>query len=165
VMMGGRSAEEVVFGEVSTGAQNDLQKATDLARRMVTEFGMSRELGPLAYGRDETIPWAPETAGRAAWSEQTAREVDGAVRALVEEAHNRAVALLTEQRQALEAIAAALREQEVIGEEELMAVLTEHGIDVPPPGAGPTGPPDPEPAAAPKETASGPDTSEQTTTP
>jgi cell division protease FtsH len=130
VMMGGRSAEEVVFGEMSTGAQNDLQKATELARQMVTEFGMSEEIGPLSYGHPEAVPWVPESVTRGPWSEQTARDVDRAVRALVEDAHKRAVTLLTEQRPALEAIASALREQEVVGEDELEAILAEHGITV-----------------------------------
>ena len=130
VMLGGRSAEEVMFGEVSTGAQNDLQKATDLARQMVTEFGMSEELGPLSYASREGTPWAPEQLVRGQWSEQTAREVDRAVRVLVEEAHRRAVELLTEHRDALEAIAATLREKEVVDEVQLREILTEHAISL-----------------------------------
>jgi len=158
VMLGGRSAEEVVFGEISTGAQNDLQKASELARRMATEFGMSSELGPLAYGSSpEPSPWGPELIGRGPWSEQTAREVDAAVRTLVEDAHGRAVELLSAHRPALDAIAAALREREVVGEEELQAILAEHGIrlrgsgpgapEEPAPQPGPTAEPDAQPPA------------------
>jgi len=131
VMMGGRSAEEVVFSQISTGAQNDLQKATELARQMVTEFGMSDELGPLSYSNHGGTVWTPETLGRGPWSEQTAREVDRAVRSFVEEAHESAVRLLTEHRRPLEAIASALREREVVGEEELQGILVEHGIATP----------------------------------
>jgi cell division protease FtsH len=128
MMLGGRSAEEVVFGELSTGAHNDLKKATELAREMVTEFGMSEELGPLSYSSREGTPWSPEFPAARSWSEQTARSIDQAVRVLVESAHKQAVDLLTDHKEALLALAAALREKEVIDEAELHELLARHSV-------------------------------------
>jgi cell division protease FtsH len=130
MMLGGRSAEEVVFGEVSTGAHNDLKKATELAREMVTEFGMSEELGPLSYSSREGAPWSPDFPVSRPWSEQTARYIDHAVRALVESAHKQAVDLLTDHKEALLALAAALREKEVIDEAELHEILGKHSVHI-----------------------------------
>jgi cell division protease FtsH len=127
VMLAGRSAEEVTFNEISTGAQNDLQKATELAREMVMEFGMSEELGPVSYSLREAA-LLPETYMGKPWSERTARQVDKAVRSLVEEAHGRARELLKAHKDALLALAAALKEKEVIEEHELSEILTQHAI-------------------------------------
>jgi len=131
VLLGGRSAEEVVFGEVSTGAQNDLQKASELAREMVTEFGMSEELGPLSYsGRSSRSTMSEFQLGKS-WSEQTTRKIDEAVRSLVDTAHGMAVRLLEEHEDTLCAIAAALQKKEVLEEEELGRILQEHNIHLP----------------------------------
>ncbi len=133
VMLGGRSAEEVVFGEVSTGANNDLQKATDLAREMVTRYGMCEELGPLSYAKGEPSFGAPpEIQLGKPWSERTARQIDQAVRELVDRAHQQATALLAGHRDALLALAATLKEREVIDQPELAELLAEHGIELPP---------------------------------
>jgi len=131
VMLGGRAAEEVVFGELSTGAQNDLQRATELAREMVAEFGMSEELGPVAYAQHPTSfgPMAIEPASP--WSERTARRMDEAIRSLVEEARSRALDLLTTHKDTLVALASALKEKEVIAEEDLQQILSQHGIELP----------------------------------
>jgi cell division protease FtsH len=131
VMLGGRCAEEVVFQEISTGAQNDLQKASELAREMVTEFGMSEALGPLSYSRRNGRAGLPEFGLQRPWSERTARQIDEALRALVEAAHDRAQELLTAHKDALLALASALREKEVIGEDKLREILLEHGIEPP----------------------------------
>ncbi len=132
VMLGGRSAEEVVFGEVSTGAQNDLQKATELAREMVIEFGMCDELGPLSYSRRGNQQGdAAEFMAGSRWSERTARKIDEAIREIIEDAHTKALELLHEHRDALLDVAAALKEQEVIEQEDLAAMLAEHGIELP----------------------------------
>ncbi|MHC4788647.1 MAG: ATP-dependent zinc metalloprotease FtsH, partial [Planctomycetota bacterium] len=136
MMLGGRSAEEVVFGEISTGAQNDLQKATELAREMVMQFGMSEELGPLSYSPREGTPWQSEISVQKPWSERTARQLDRAIRSLVDTSHQRAVQLLTEHKAVLLALASAVRENEVLDEEELREILARHDIDLPPRGKG-----------------------------
>jgi len=144
VLLGGRSAEEIVFNESSTGAQNDLQKATELARQMVVQFGMSEELGPLCYpGRDGSAG-VPELALRSPWSEKTARQIDTAVRSLVQSAHRRALDLLTRHKETLLALADALKKREVLDEDELRRVLSEHGVEL-----NATASEAPEPAAAP----------------
>jgi cell division protease FtsH len=130
VMLGGRSAEEVIFQEISTGAQSDLQKATELAREMVTEFGMWEELGPLTYRPGRTLHGWPEMMPDQAWSERTMRRIDEAVRALVESAHEKSTQLLGAHKDALLAVAAALQEKEVLEEDELRTVLARYGIEV-----------------------------------
>jgi len=132
VMLGGRSAEEVVFGEVSTGAQNDLQKATELAREMVIEFGMCEELGPLSYSRcGSPKGGVPEFFTGSRWSERTARKIDDAVRQIIDDAHTKALELLRRHRDALMAVAVALKDQEVIEQDQLAEILAEHGIELP----------------------------------
>ncbi|MFP4028441.1 MAG: ATP-dependent zinc metalloprotease FtsH [Candidatus Brocadiia bacterium] len=128
VMLGGRSAEEEVFEEISTGAQNDLVKATDLARKMVLEYGMSEEIGPLSFprqagGNDQQMPFT-----RKPWSEETNREIDKAVHNLVQEAHSRARELINENMDALQTIADNLKEKEVLERDELSELLEEFGI-------------------------------------
>ncbi|MFO7956341.1 MAG: cell division protein FtsH, partial [Candidatus Brocadiia bacterium] len=132
VMLGGRSAEEVVFGEISTGAQNDLQKATELAREMVIEFGMCEELGPLSYSRRSNSQGGPsEFFGGSRWSERTARKIDDAVRQIIDDAHTKALELLRGHKDALMAVAVALKEQEVIEQDQLAEMLAEHDIELP----------------------------------
>ncbi|MGD2176173.1 MAG: cell division protein FtsH, partial [Candidatus Brocadiaceae bacterium] len=152
VMLGGRAAEEVVFGEVSTGANNDLQKATDLAREMVTRFGMCEEIGPLSYAsRDRSSGVSPEIQFGKPWSERTARQIDEAVRKLVDEAHDHASELLAAHKDALLALASALRDKEAIEQDELRGLLAEHSIELPPPEkARGTGEEQPEPGEAPE---------------
>ncbi len=130
VMLGGRSAEEVAFGEISTGAQNDLQKATELAREMVTEFGMWEELGPLTYRQSHMLHGWPEMPPDQSWSERTMRRIDEAVRALVESAHEQSARLLADHKDALLALASTLKEKEVIDEDELREILARYGIEV-----------------------------------
>jgi cell division protease FtsH len=132
VMLGGRSAEEVVFGEISTGAQNDLQKATELAREMVIEFGMCEELGPLSYSRRGNSQGGPsEFFGGNRWSERTARKIDDAVRQIIDDAHTKALELLRGHKDALMDVAVALKEQEVIEQDQLAEMLAEHDIELP----------------------------------
>ena len=131
VMLGGRAAEEVVFHEVSTGAQNDLQHATELARDMVTHYGMSEEIGPVAYGMSGAPRTPDELYAGKHWSERTARQIDGAVRALIDSAHERARSLIAGHRDALAALAAALKQREVIEADELREILARHGIKLP----------------------------------
>jgi len=116
-LLGGRSAEEIVFGSITTGAANDLQRATDLAEQMVTTYGMSKILGPLAYDRgnqnnflDNGMMQNP----RRAVSAETAKEIDSEVKGLVEEGHQRALDILKMNRELMETITVQLLEAEVI---------------------------------------------------
>jgi cell division protease FtsH len=127
VMLGGRVAEEVQFGEISTGAQNDLYRATDIARSMVREYGMSEHLGPLTFERerrplflDTMMPPASKD-----YSEATAQEIDKEVSNLVNHAHARAKEILEAKRETLERVAKVLLEKEVLEGEELRQLLNE----------------------------------------
>jgi cell division protease FtsH len=128
VMMGGRVAEELVFNEMSTGAQNDLYRATDVARSMIREYGMSERLGPMTFER-ERRPMFIETMtppGTKDYSEATAQEIDQEVAALVEKAHERAREVLERERPILEKAAKILLEKEVLEGEELRELLNSH---------------------------------------
>ena len=135
VLMGGRAAERVIFGEVSTGASDDLQRATDLARRMVGQFGMSMVLGPQALshldGSAESrfLPGVM-VGGERGYSERTQQVIDTEVGDVLRRAHDRAVALLEHNRAQLLELAARLREKEVMEGEELRVVL--EGAHLPP---------------------------------
>ncbi len=124
VLLGGRTAEEIVFGRLSTGAADDLSKVTDIARSMVTRYGMFPELGPLAYETEPNgflagIPQVP----RRLYSEQTAREIDVAIRGLVEAAHARARLILEANRGLLEEGAKQLLAQETLADAELQGLF------------------------------------------
>jgi cell division protease FtsH len=124
VMMGGRAAEDVVLGTYTTGAEDDLMKATELARRMVLSWGMSERLGHLAFGgRQQQVFLGEEIAQRREYSEQTAREVDEETRAILDQAYDRAVSTLREQRGGLDRLAKALREKEEIAGEEVLEIV------------------------------------------
>jgi cell division protease FtsH len=129
VMMGGRVAEELIFNEISTGAQNDLYRATDVARSMIREYGMSDRLGPMTFER-ERRPMFLETLmppGSKDYSEATAQEIDQEVAALVDKAHRRARDILEKERAVLEKAAKILLEKEVLEGEELRELLNSHG--------------------------------------
>ena len=124
VLLGGRAAEQLVFGQVSTGAANDLERATALARRMVCEFGMSEALGPVAYVRREGRflgGAGGEVPG--SYSETTAWAIDREVQALVTGALERSLELLARNRESLEAVAERLLAQEVMERAELLSIL------------------------------------------
>ena len=130
-MLGGRVAEEIVFGEITTGAANDFEKATDLARKMVTEFGMSDKLGPLTLGTKH----GPVFLGRDLvesrnYSEEIAYEIDKEVRRIIDECYGRARVVLTDHREVLERIARALLERESLESEQLDALIA--GRPLPP---------------------------------
>ncbi len=124
VLLGGRAAEEIVFGQVSTGASNDLERATHLAHRMVREFGMSPELGPVRYGGGpaSALPGAVG-AGLAGLSDATASDIDRAVRLLLEEQASAARGILESDRPALDRVAYALLEREVLDRGEFMELM------------------------------------------
>ena len=121
VLLGGRVAEEIVFGDISTGAQNDLQRATDIARSMVMEYGMSEELGPLTYTSHPRSPYL-EIGGRSSereYSELTAQKIDEEVSRIVTQAHERVILTIQKHRESLECLAKTLLEREVMEGEEL----------------------------------------------
>jgi cell division protease FtsH len=124
-LLGGRSAEELIFGRITTGASNDLQRATDLAEQMVTTYGMSKVLGPLAYDRGQRNAFLDNGMpnARRPVSDETARAIDAEVKELVEEGHQRALAILQENRPLLETLAQQLLQAEVMEGEALRAQL------------------------------------------
>jgi cell division protease FtsH len=126
VLLGGRVAEEIIFGDVSTGAHDDLQRASDLVQHMVTQYGMSDALGPGTFGRSRhpLFPNGPGT-GEREYSEDTARMIDQEVRSLLETAHGRVQKTLTAKRSSLEALAKQLIEKEVLDREALTSILAE----------------------------------------
>jgi len=124
VLLAGRTAEEVIFGHLSTGAADDLSKATDIARSMVARYGMWPELGPLTYETEPSgfLAGFPQPPHRL-YSEQTGREIDVAVRELLEAAHVRARRILEGNRALLEAAAKQLLAQETLADPELQVLL------------------------------------------
>jgi cell division protease FtsH len=125
VLLGGRSAEEIAFGEVSTGAQNDLQRATDIARAMVTEFGMSDSLGAVNYDghRGTKFIDTPFMNERGPHSEDTAQKIDAEVKRIITEAHDQARRVLRERKETLTELSHRLLDKEVIEGDELRALL------------------------------------------
>ncbi|MEM1238449.1 MAG: ATP-dependent zinc metalloprotease FtsH [Cyanobacteria bacterium P01_H01_bin.26] len=115
-LLGGRSAEEVVFGSITTGAANDLQRATEVAEQMVTTYGMSEVLGPLAYDKGQQTSFLDNGMpnARRNMSEETARAIDSEVKELVETAHGQALGILRSNRELLETISQQLLKEEVI---------------------------------------------------
>jgi len=124
ILFGGRVAEQLVFNEITTGAGNDIERATELARKMVCEWGMSDELGPLAYGKkEEQIFLGREIAQHRDFSEDTARRIDNAVKDIVLGARDKVTALLTEKRAALDAVAKELLEKETLMLDDLDRII------------------------------------------
>jgi cell division protease FtsH len=125
VLMGGRVAEEIVFGHYTTGASNDIRQASDIARRMVTEFGMSDKLGPVAYGGDDSAVFLGRdfTQNTRDYSEKTAQLIDEEVQAIVREGEKQARVFLLEHRETLDRMAEALLERETLDREEIDALV------------------------------------------
>jgi cell division protease FtsH len=130
VFMGGRIAEEMTFRQITTGAQNDLEQATEMARKMVCEWGMSETLGPLTYGKkEEQIFLGKEFNRHQDYSEATARKIDDEVKRVVTEQYTRATRILTENKDALERIAEALLEHEVLDAQQLKHLIADEPIE------------------------------------
>jgi len=123
IMLGGRSAEKLAFDEVSSGAANDLQQATELARHMVTEWGMNESLGAMSYNHPEQSYPNQEFALHKDYSEHTAEMIDAEVRKLIANNEQRALATLKEHRKKLDKIATALLEKETLSDTEIEALL------------------------------------------
>ncbi|WP_437598093.1 ATP-dependent zinc metalloprotease FtsH [Sorangium sp. So ce590] len=126
VLMGGRVAEEIIFGQFTTGAGNDIKQASNLSRRMVTEFGMSDVIGPISYGSDEESVFLGRdfTSRRRDYSETIANQIDDEVRRFILDAHAEARQLLTDNREILERLATALLERETLDAEEVDAIVS-----------------------------------------
>jgi cell division protease FtsH len=129
VLLGGRAAEEIVFGDVSTGAQDDLLKATDIARAMVRSYGMSQKLGPLSFERDGRPVFlrTGELSQRPDVSEEVLRQIDAEVRRIVESQHGRARQILETRAPLLREAARALLAQETLSGDELKAIAARMG--------------------------------------
>jgi cell division protease FtsH len=172
VLLGGRAAEVVVYGQVSTGAHNDIERASRMARRMVTEYGMSERMGPVSWEQERRNYLWSDGSNQKDYSPQTAREIDEEVQKVLTEVEQTAIRTLTANRNALERIAARLMETELIEREELEGILTELGTpragagdasDVPPPrpdtgGSSDGPPPRPDAGASPDGPPPRPDT-------
>lgn len=130
ILMGGRIAEEIFLKQMTTGAGNDIERATELARKMVCEFGMSR-LGPLTYGKkEEQIFLGREIAQHRDFSEETARQIDGEVRSMVDEAYKSAYNILDSKQDAMHRMAHALLERETLDANDIRMIL--EGQQLPP---------------------------------
>ena len=122
--LGGRAAEEVAIGEITTGASSDLRRVTDIARRMVSEFGMSESIGPLNFGDNERQPFLGYSLSQGRqYSEETAARIDAEVRRIVEEAHRQAVQLIRDNRDKLDALAQELLENEIVEGARVMEIV------------------------------------------
>jgi cell division protease FtsH len=123
--LGGRTAEELVFGEVTTGAEDDLNKTTDTAKRMVTRWGMSEKLGPRTFGRDSSQPFLGRDFGHEAdYSEEIAREIDDEIRRIVESAHERAREVLTSHINELQSMSKILIQYETFDAGQFQRLLS-----------------------------------------
>jgi cell division protease FtsH len=144
VCMGGRIAEDLMFKEISTGAQNDIEQATEMARKMVCEWGMSEALGPLTYGKkEEQIFLGKEFNRHQDYSEATALKIDTEIKRIVSEQYDRAQQTLTDGKPALIRVAEALLEHEVLDADQLKAVIDGRPLEVrkPEPVSPPPAPP------------------------
>ena len=129
VLLGGRVAETLIFGDVTTGAQDDLDKATKIARKMVCEYGMSEKLGPLTLGHREEVFLGRDIVAEPNYSPEVAYEIDKEIRRIVEEAFERAKQVLTEHNKELELVANYLKEKETLDKEELQEIIEKGYIE------------------------------------
>jgi len=124
ILLGGRAAEEIIFGDISSGASNDLERASEIARSMITRLGMSKKLGPLTYGKHQELQFLGiQGQEERNYSEETARLIDEEARQIVEEQHRRARDIINEQQKILDALAKLLEEKEVISGEEVEELI------------------------------------------
>jgi len=125
ILLGGRAAEESVLGSISSGASNDLEKATEIARSMITRLGMSEKLGPPTWGKRQELQFlqGQGVTEERNYSEETAREIDAEVKDLVEQGHDRALEIIKQRRAAVDAIAKQLLQKEVISGEEVDEII------------------------------------------
>ncbi len=123
-LLGGRAAEALVLGDISTGAQNDIERATKLARRMVTHYGMSEKLGPMTYGTDEEEVFVGRDFGRTRnYSEKVAAAIDEEMRTLIDRAYSKAEQILKDNMNVLHKVAEALLEKETLDGKEFEEIF------------------------------------------
>lgn len=127
VLLGGRAAEEIIFEEISTGAQNDLARATDIAKSMVKEYGMSEKLGHMTFEKERKPLFMDigPSFGTKDYSEETAREIDNEVKQIIEQSYVKVKTILVDKREFLEKVAKTLLEKESIDGDELRKMLKE----------------------------------------
>jgi len=126
-LLGGRVAEELIFREITTGAQNDLERCTQIAKKMVCEFGMSEQLGPLTFGHgDQQVFLGRDISQGRGYSEEIAYEIDKEVRRIIEDCYQRCRNLLNENMERLHILAGALLEREVLDKDEVYRLLGIH---------------------------------------
>jgi cell division protease FtsH len=126
VALGGRTAEELALGDITTGAENDLKEATQLARRMVSEWGMGEQTGPVVYDLSDGKPYLnqqPLEDHQRLYSEATAQLLDTEVERLIAQAHEQARSVLTEHREALDRLTQALLQEEVLERNQVLAIV------------------------------------------
>ena len=124
VLLGGRVAEEIIFGEISTGAHNDLQRATDIATSMVKEYGMSEKMGYVTFEKEKKPLFLPSSLiSSREYSEDTARQIDEEVKKIVDGSHRGAKEILTAKKNELGELARLLLEKEVVEEADLKKIL------------------------------------------
>jgi len=129
--LGGRAAEMLIFGELTTGAGNDIERATELSRKMVCEWGMSEKLGPLTYGqRDEEIFLGRQITRHKNYSEETAMEIDREIKGVIDRQMKRADTILRENTDTLHRLAQALLEREILDSSEIDSII--RGEQLPP---------------------------------
>ncbi len=134
IFMGGRVAEEICLGQMTTGAGNDIERATEMARKMVCEWGMSEKMGPLTYGsKEEQVFLGKDFSQQKNFSDQTAKLIDQEVKALVMSGYNNAHEILTENRDKLENLALALLDRETLGAKEIQDIIDGKEPPVDPP--------------------------------
>ena len=148
--LGGHSAEDLVFGEMTTGAHDDLSKATQIARSMVTQWGMSEKLGPRTFGKKESLIFlGKEVSEQRDYSEKIAEQIDDEIRELIDRARDRARGILSEHRPRLDYLAARLMEDETLEPDQLREIFAwEPGQSLPAKATPPAPPKSPEPPGA-----------------
>ena len=123
-MMGGRAAEELVFNDLTTGAGNDIERCTDIAKKMICAWGMSEKIGPMTIGKDQgEVYLGKEILSRDVYSDDTAKLVDSEIRSLIHSSHDRALQILSTHRHLMDALADKLLEVETLGTEEIFATI------------------------------------------
>lgn len=124
ILLGGRVAEEIIFGDVSTGAQNDLERASEITRNMVCAYGMSQKLGPLTLGKkNKSLFLGTEYGEEKNYSEETAREIDAEVKEIIENCYTNVRSILSDKRAILDALASKLEEKEMLSGEEVESII------------------------------------------
>ena len=122
-LLAGRAAEKIVFGKMFTGSENDLKIATEIARKMVCEWGMSEKLGPVSFEHKEAVFLGRDLVQQRQYSEETTREIDNEIRKILEEAEKKATEIIIKNRDKLEALANALLEKETLNSDEIDEIL------------------------------------------